>query len=442
MDGLNQFNASIWGDEGFSAILSMKSIPQILDIIIKDTSPPLYNITEHFWFGLFGTGEVAIRALSFLYYCLAILFVYKIGAFVFNRKTGIIVAALSFLNPFFFIYAFEGRMYSIMAFGVAASMYFFVRIWDKEGGKKWDRIGYVAATAWALYSHHFAIFALFVQGLWWLKMLVFGDREVAKGFIKLFLFVGLLYLPWMYPLYKQTSMVGGGFWLGTPTVNDLRNLIYEYLAQGIAHPLAKPALWVVFATLALRRWGSNFQKSLFLLSWFLVPILATWGVSQKFQSIFYNRYLLYAIPGAMIILGSSRRKWSMITIGVLITMFAVIDWHYFTHPAKKPFRDYAEYVKSVKRGDDYLVNWNSNGAHHLWETKYYGIPAPIYLPEGDLPYFVGTALMSDEDIVREIPAKTRRVGVVTSGPIEEVGIDGFSRGEVREFGQLKFILME
>ena len=123
-------------------------------------------------------------------------------------------------------------------------------------------------------------------------------------------------------------------------------------------------------------------------------------------------------------------------------MFAVIDWHYFTHPAKKPFRDYAEYVKSVKRGDDYLVNWNSNGAHHLWETKYYGIPAPIYLPEGDLPYFVGTALMSDEDIVREIPAKTRRVGVVTSGPIEDVGIDGFSRGEVREFGQLKFILME
>ena len=103
----NQFTASLWGDEAFSATLSQKSIIGIISIIIRDTSPPLYNLTEHFWFTLFGNSEIAIRALSFTYYLLAAFFVYKIGEHLWNKKTGILAAILSFLNPFFFIYAFE-----------------------------------------------------------------------------------------------------------------------------------------------------------------------------------------------------------------------------------------------------------------------------------------------------------------------------------------------
>src|SRR3990172_11750557 len=123
----NVFTESIWGDEGFSAILSMKSIPEIISIVSRDTSPPLYNITEHLWFGVFGTSEVAIRSLSFLYFLIAIFFVYKIGEHLWNRNTGLLAAGLTFLNPFFFTYAFEGRMYSLLAATVTASMYFFLK---------------------------------------------------------------------------------------------------------------------------------------------------------------------------------------------------------------------------------------------------------------------------------------------------------------------------
>ena len=58
---MNQFTASLWGDEAFSAILSMKPIPEIISIIARDTSPPLYNLTEHIWFQIFGTSEIAVR---------------------------------------------------------------------------------------------------------------------------------------------------------------------------------------------------------------------------------------------------------------------------------------------------------------------------------------------------------------------------------------------
>ncbi len=443
---MNQFNTSLWGDEAFSAILSMKSIPQIIKIIINDTSPPLYNITEHIWFQTVGSSEVAIRSLSFLYYCLAILFVYKIGSFLWDRKTGLLAATLSFLNPFFFIYAFEGRMYSIMSLGVAASTYFFIRLMflpkNKKGYPIFHLIGYIIATSWALYSHHFAIFVVFIQGLWFLYTLT-TNFKAAKWIFLGFLGAALLYSPWLYPLYRQTRMVAGGFWLGRPTLEDLISIIADYLATGIKHPLSKPALVIVIATLLIRNWTHETKKTLFVLSWFLGPIVFAWVLSQKFQSIFYNRYLLYTIPGIMLTLASSRRRLiSAVFLGIIIGLFIKIDYRYFTHPTKRPFRELAAFVLENKRGDDYLINWNS-ASHHLWETKYYGIPAPIYLPENsNLPFFVGTALMEKDDIVHTIPKKVYRVGVITSGSIDEIFLPGYTEISQAVFGDLKFIWLQ
>ncbi len=445
------FNQSIWGDEGFSAILSMKPLPEIITIIARDTSPPLWNIWEWLIFNTLGTEEIYIRGLSFTFFLGAVFFAFKIGSFLFSKKAGLLAALFTFLNPFFFVYAFEGRMYSIMAFGVTASMYYFLRIfYNEERIRKRDKIGYIFFTLWALYSHHFAFFVVIVQGIWWLYELTFGKRVRAKKMFKIFLITALGYVPWLYPLYTQTKMVSGGFWLGTPTVKDLRNLIYDYLAEGIKNenlklsflqmPLYHASLYVVFAVAALRKWWKNIKNTVFLLLWFLGPILLTWFISQNFQSIFFNRYLLYTIPGAMLVLISSRSKLSFIPLAILLLFFGIIDYQYFTNPGKLPFRQYSEYVKSEMKEGDFLVNWYSNGTHHIWETKYYGIPAPIYIPGGgELPFFVGTALMEKDDIVTEIPKSTKRVGVVTSGPIEEIRLPGYTESEVKTFDSLKFI---
>lgn len=426
----NQFTTSLWGDEAFSAVLSKDSILRIIDVSARDTYPPLYNITEHILFQLFGNSEIAIRSLSFLYFLLTVFFVYKIGTFLWNKRVGLVAAALTFLNPFFFIYAFEGRMYSILALGVTASMYFFLK-------RNW--IGYVIATAWALYSHHFSMFALFVQGIWFLYEYVFGKRKVAISMFKAFVAIGILYLPWTIPLYNQVTRVGGGFWLGTPTLKDFGGVISEFLANGIKHPFAIPALYLTYLTLLIRNWIKGFRKSLFLVMWFLLPILLTWVISQKFQSIFFNRYLLYAIPGAMLILASNWRKpVSNVLIAMVLIFFAIIDFNYFTHPTKKPFREFATYVKEARQEGDFLLNWNA-ASHHIWESKYYGIPAPIYVPEGELPFYVGTAQMRDEDILREIPKSIERVGVITSGDIAEIDLPNYTEKEAQIFGDLKFI---
>jgi 4-amino-4-deoxy-L-arabinose transferase-like glycosyltransferase len=419
----------------------MKSLPEIIKIIANDTSPPLWNILEWAAFRIFGTDEVVIRSLSFTFFLGAVFFTYKIAETFWNKKTALLTSVLIFLNPFFFIYAFEGRMYSILALGVTASMYFFIK-------KNW--VFYVIATLWALYSHHFAIFAVFLQGLYFLNEFFFGARKKAKDMLGAFLAVGIGYLPWAYPLYLQTSKVAGGFWLQTPNLKDLRNVIYDYLAEGIkSHPykiggfaLHRLALWLVLAALLLRRWFDNVRNSSFLLVWFLGPILITYILSQFFQSIFFNRYLLYTIPPAMALLASKRRKVSNILIAIIVSFFLLIDWYYFTHPVKPPFDKLASFVKETRSKNSAIINWYSNGAHHIWETKYYGIEGPIYVPSGDeLPFFVGTALMQEGDIVRKLPG-AEKIGVITSGPVEEVILKGYTKNAVKSFDSLKIIWFE
>ena len=446
----NQFTTSLWGDEAFSAVLSRNSVPKILEIISRDTSPPLYNITLHYWYKLFGDSEVAIRSLSFFYYLIAILFVYKIANHLWNRKTGLVAAVFTFFNPFFFQYAFEGRMYSTLAAGVTISMCFFAKIifpkTDSNGKIRKranfkDYLGYIIGTSWALYSHHFAIFAVIIQGLWFIKELIWGYRKTAFDIFKSYLAIGVIYAPWLPALYYQTTLVGSGFWLQTPNLTNLRELLQKYLAEGLPNKLSRYTLYLTYAGYIVRRWGINITRSLFLASWFLGPITLTWVVSQKFQSIFFDRYLLYTIPAAMILLASNGRKLSGIILTILLPLFIYTDYQYFVNPTKRPFKDLAAYVIEVKRGDDFLINWNA-AAHHIWETKYYGLEAPLYVPEGkELPFYVGTAQMTSNDIVSEIPKKAFRVGVITSGKREEVKVPGFKLSEIKEFGELKYILL-
>ena len=283
----------------------------------------------------------------------------------------------------------------------------------------------------ALYSHHFAFFAVFVQGLWFLKEFLGGNRKTAVSIFKSFIAIGILYSPWLIPLYNQTKMVGSGFWLGKPTLKDFGLLLLKYLNFSLV-------------LLLVRDWRKKLGKSIFILMWFLVPILTVWILSQKFQSIFSDRYLLYTIPAAMLLAASQRTIITKIFLFVVFAVFISADAFYFTHPFKRPFRDLAIYVKETKKGDDYLINWNST-SHHLWESKYYGIGSPLYIPKGvNLPFFVGTALMTKNDTISSVPAKidskkTNRVGVITSGPVDEVNVPGYTKGEVHQFGDLKFI---
>lgn len=424
---MNQFSASLWGDEAWAATLAVKPIVRIIQIVARDTSPPLFYLSLHTWLKVFGTSEIAIRSLSFLFFLATVLTVYFIGKHLWDKKTGVLAALLALTNPFLFIYGFEGRMYSLLLLTSTLSVYFFLK-------KK--RLGFILATTTALYSHHFSIFVIFWEGIWTLKE-NWGKsiQEIIKEFTDFFI-VALLYLPWLYPLYYQTSLVGSGFWLGKPTLKIFGGTIGKFLVgpdKGFYQALALGAIVIV---LSLRRWTEDKRKSIFLLGWFFTPLALTYSISQFFQSIFFDRYMLMSIPAGCLLLASLTRK-RLSLIFILLTLFflTAVDYHYFFHPIKRPFKELANFVKT-EASDLSLINYNA-AAHHLWESKYYGLKAPIYAPH-PLPFYTGTALMEKGDIIDKLPDE-EEIGAISSAPPEKVEIPNYTIEKTKKFDSLWFL---
>lgn len=426
---MNQFTASLWGDEAWAATLAVKPILAIVQIVARDTSPPFYYLLLHTWMGIFGTGEAAIRSLSFLFFLGTSLTVFLIGKHLWDKKTGILAALLTLTNPFLFIYAFEGRMYALLLLTSTLSVYFFL---------KKNRPGFILATTAALYSHHFSIFVVFWEGIWRL-----GENwgKPAQKLIKSlsdFFIIGLLYVPWLYPLYYQTSLVGSGFWLGKPTIPILVGTIRKFLVGPEEENIRYLAYLLIIIILILRQWLKDKKNSIFLAGWFLAPLIITFLVSQFFQPIFYDRYMLMAIPASSLLLASARRKPSLAFILLAICLLTTVNYHYFFHPIKRPFRDLANFVKQ-EAGGLTLVNYNA-AAHHLWESKYYGLKAPIYAPQ-PLPFYTGTALMEEGDVISELPDE-EKIGAISSASPEEVQVSGFEIEKSKKFDSLWFIWLK
>lgn len=148
--------------------------------------------------------------------------------------------------------------------------------------------------------------------------------------------------------------------------------------------------------------------------------------------------MLMVIPASSLLIASLRRKVSFIFIFLAIFSLVTLNYYYFSHPSKRPFRELANFIKQEVR-DLPLINHNA-AAHHLWESKYYGLKAPIYAPK-PLPFYTGTALMEEKDVIENLPDK-KEIGVITSTPPEEVEIPGCHRVKVQQFDQLSFLWME
>lgn len=422
---------SLWGDEAFSALAVMKSFPEMIGVVMRDTAPPLFYIVGYWWVRMFGFSEAALRSSTWLLMLGSAVFAGLIVFHLDKNKVGAILAGgLAFFSPFLFRFAFEWRMYALLTFTVTASTYFFVT-------KRWG--WYTVMALAALYTHHFAVFTVFAQGLWFLVTdFSWKKRDRWWPELKPFLFIGLGYSLWLYPMYVQIQRVrGSGFWLSVPKISDLSDLLWRFTTGGVAKNW-QVMVGALGAVLVITKdWKRVWKDWLGLVVIFSAPIFLSFALSQVITPIFYDRYLLSAVAGVSVLLVLGTRKQFLgLGVGVLL-VYGFLSWNVFTNPQKRPFREFAAFVKTQIQPDDFLLNWNGK-AHHIWETKYYGIPAPIYTSNGPLPLYVGTAQMTPEDTIDKLPDKSR-IGLIASENPRDINLPGYKLTFVKQFGELRFM---
>jgi mannosyltransferase len=135
----------------------------------SESNPPLYYVLAWAWAKSFGTGEVAMRSLSALFGLATVPLAYLVGAELSNRRAGLVAAAIVAVNPMLIWYSQEARSYAVLVFFCAASLLFFARALRTRNGT--DLSLWALASALALCSHYFAVFAVGIEALWLLVAL-------------------------------------------------------------------------------------------------------------------------------------------------------------------------------------------------------------------------------------------------------------------------------
>jgi hypothetical protein len=201
--------SDMWLDEALTFNISRLPVTEIQGALRRDGAPPLYYYLLHFWMEVFGTSDVAVRALSGLLSCATLPFVWIAGRRIGGRTVGIGVVLLVATSPFAVRYATENRMYALVGFFTAAGLVALQRALERPAVG--NLIGVAVSASALLYSHYWSLYLVGVSGLW----LVWqawrgpqGRRRGARAAIGALIVAGVSFLPWLPTFLYQTRHTG------------------------------------------------------------------------------------------------------------------------------------------------------------------------------------------------------------------------------------------
>lgn len=231
----------LWLDEALSIEISRRPVPDLLDALRRDGSPPLYYLVLHVWMAIFGESSGATRALSTVFSVAALPVMFATG----RRLGGPTVAwgALLLLatNPFAVRYATETRMYALVQLLALLGVLAVLRALERPSS---GRLLAVAVLSGCLaLTHYWALFLLAAAGLVLVGLALRGpDRHAPRRVLVGLLAGGVLFAPWLPDFVFQIRHTGTP-WAPTPSLSDLYRTLVVWSGEGTP--------WAVVLTLTL-----------------------------------------------------------------------------------------------------------------------------------------------------------------------------------------------
>ncbi|HLB12829.1 MAG TPA: glycosyltransferase family 39 protein, partial [Dehalococcoidia bacterium] len=318
---------SLWVDEGISVLFSSRPLAELLGTVIaQDLHPPLYYIVLHYWMGLAGASEYAIRFLSVAVGMVAIPAIYQLARCLLlagrRPRTGAapvwgggLAATLAALSPFLVYYSQEARNYMMLTtWTVLAGL----ALWKAQEGSLdrsplrgralWWPV-YVLFASLTLYTNYFGAFLLPAHVLYLGAVALRQRRFPFMGAAALGA-IALIYVPWLKPGLVQLLRIQStpDFWAGSLSLQDLLERLFVAFSLGPKAQGAGPVLVAFFLVVTLGllsliriKKAPLGRGEVFLLLYLVVPLGIVYAITARAPK-FTERYLIMAAPAFYLLL--------------------------------------------------------------------------------------------------------------------------------------------
>jgi mannosyltransferase len=344
---------SLDADESVSAIYSQMPFAKLWHIVTgPDPNMGAYYLLLHFWVKIFGTHEVALRAMSVLLSCFAIGLIVAVGTRLFNRRTGLVAGLLLAVNSAFIAYEQSVRSYGLLVTLTLLSTYLFLRALDRPTS---GRVAvYALVSAVAVYVHYFVLLVLLVHLVALLSRR--DQREHARRWALAGLFILIACAPAAIFAHGDRSNVS---WIRPPS---LRNFVGfpAYLTAGNIHGGLVAAVvlgLLIIYWLATEYRGSDRWSTVFTFTWLVLPVVLTFIESHIAQPFWVSPYMIIVLPAFLLLPSAAITKLPgrEVSIGVLVVAIALLAidlGRWYRAPAADNYRLAAHYVIAHQRRGD------------------------------------------------------------------------------------------
>ncbi|RZJ34212.1 MAG: hypothetical protein EOO51_10665 [Flavobacterium sp.] len=368
---------SVWLDEIHTINESNPSFSwsQIYgSLLASDPHPPLYFVLVQLCFKLFGYSTIVVRLFSAIAGIAGIWAIYLLGKEIVNKQTGLIAATLLTFSYFHIYYSQEARMYSLLFLTTTLSFYFLARLIKQPTLKHALLHGLMAALM--IYTHFFALFALFAQYLILLFFILKPFSTSSKTAFRYGLISGVLTLVLFVPCFniflqttKKTSM-----WIPSPTVDVYTQIFKEFFGQSeLVLFLVCSVMLLFFIKLYSR---PNFKSGqvvpetepqvfafLFFFTWIAVTLMIPLISSYVKLPMIVSRYFINILPAVLIMVAMGIYYIKNDVVKGLVLSFlivfsftdVVIVKGYYKNVTKTQFREATDFIKSNNSGKDPVV---------------------------------------------------------------------------------------
>lgn len=422
-------NPSIWFDEAWSVELSRLPFPLLWHLISgPEPNMELYYVFLHVWLGFTGMlglnpTEFVVRLPSAVFAALSAVMVFQLGKRYINLTVGIVGAILYLLNDLQLVYAQQTRSYSMQLLLICIAWYALFAILTTDTKQKRWWVVFVITITLADYAQFFSLLILLAQlaaiacllilpGPWCTRI-----RHQWRSILVSLFSIALLNAP-IVILSRHGSKTG---WMPIPQLADIYHLFMTFGDSSKAYLLiiaAFCAFGVLIVTLALLPEGSNLIKQLMiveqppeaseetnknpstlqnifpivlsLVCWLVVPIAASYVVSQGSTRLFSSRYLVIVVPALFLLvgLGLALLRWRWVKVVLALCLFLLALYYVPTYYRSAQVEDWnstSRWLQQRYQTNDGLVCFdNVQGCQVSMEYYFHAYPSAAHF-DADSP---------------------------------------------------------